>query len=785
LRKKLATALFLLILVMLFMAGCNVTKHLEPKEYLVIKNKIQISDHHILSEDLEPYIQQHPNKKLFGLFRSNIAIYNIGNKGKDSKFKKWLRTKVGSEPVILDTSLVSVSLKQMNLYLGNKGYFKSVLSDSIILKKKKAVVIYRILASKPYKIRRLTYSIPDSQVAFFVFKDTSKCLIHRGEHYDSYIFDNERSRITNNLLNYGFFRFSNTFIKYSVDTNFRQQLMDITVEVINQVIPSFDNFATVRQVPHKRYFIKDIYVYPEFDHLQTNTSAYDTLIKTYQSSVKGQPPNTYYFLYNDHFKVKPRTIAQSIFITPQSNYNLLDVNQTYGQLSSLQVFKYINIQFNEADDPKGPPLPDKNYVDCHVELSRTPAQSFSVTTDGTNSGGAFGVQASVGYQNRNIFRGAQLFRINLNGSLQMQASDGSSGTAFFNTIELGANAGITFPQFLIPIRPESLPKNFKPKTTISISYNYQFQEHFNRHISNITFGYSWMQNDKIKHVLNPAEISLVKIFKDAYFDSVLNSQNDNRLKNQYTDHMVAGLKYTFNFSNQQFTKVKDFVYIRANFETGGNLIYAFNKLLNTPKDSLSSYTIFDLPYSQYVRPDVDFRYYNVLGKNFSMVYRFYFGIGIPYGNSTVLPFEKAFFAGGANGMRGWRMYSLGPGSYINTSDNSGSFNQIGDMQLEANVEYRFPVYNWIRGALFVDAGNIWLLQESPDLPGGKFTFPDFFGQIALDAGIGIRLDFDFFIFRLDPAIPLRVPSYPENDRWYFNKMQIKDIIWNFGIGYPF
>jgi len=770
---------------MLIMVRCSVTKHLESNEYLLIKNKIQISDHHIPPEDLDPYLQQKPNKKLFGLFRSNIAIYNLGNNGKETKFKNWLKTKVGSAPVILDTSLVSVSLKQMNLYLGNKGYFHSILSDSVVIKKKKATVIYRIHASKPYKIRRVSYSIADTQVASYVYRDTAKCLIHSGENFDSYVFDDERSRIKDNLLNNGFFRFSTNYIKYQVDSNFMQRKMDVTIEIINQVLPSFDNFTTVRQVPHKRYFINKIYVYPEFDHLQTNTIIYDTLVKNFQSPEKGQPPNTFYFLYRDYFRVKPRTIAQAIFITPQSRYNLLDVNQSYGQLSSLQVFKYINIQFKEVEDQQEVQLHNKNLIDCYVELSRTPAQSFSITTDGTNSGGAFGVQGNLGYQNRNIFRGAQSLKINLNGSLQMQASDGTSGSSFFNTIELGANAGITFPQFLIPIRPEVMPKNFKPRTTISIGYNFQLQEHYNRHISNITFGYSWLQNDKIKHVLNPIEISLVKIFKDAYFDSVINSQGDARLKNQYTDHMVAGLKYTFTFSNQKFTKVKDFIYIRANFETGGNLIYAFNKIFSTPRDSGASYTIFGLPYSQYVRPDIDFRYYNVLGKNISLVYRVYGGIGIPYGNSTLLPFEKAFFAGGANGMRGWRMYTLGPGSYINTLGTTNSFNQIGDMQLEANVEYRFPVYNWIRGGLFIDAGNIWLLKDSQDLPGGKFTFPGFIEQIALDAGFGIRLDFDFFIFRLDPAIPLRVPSYPTNDRWYFNKMQLKDIIWNFGIGYPF
>jgi outer membrane protein assembly factor BamA len=781
--KKTASGICFFILALLILPGCNVTKNLESGEYLLIHNKIKISDRKILAEELEPYLQQKPNKK-FGFFRTNIAIYNMGNKGKDTKFKKWLRTKVGSEPVLLDTSLTTVSIKHMTMYLGNRGYFHSVITDSVIYKKKKATVHYRVHASRPYLVRNLLYAVSDTQLAGFVYKDTSKCLIKKGANFDSYILDDERTRITSNLLNYVFFRFSNIYIKYTIDTNFREHKCDITLEIINRVVPSFDLFTTVQQVPHKRYFINRIYIYPEFDHLVTFTGKYDTLVKTYKSPVKGQPQNTYYFLYQDHFKVKPRTIAQAIFITPRSHYNLLDVNQSYSQLSGLQVFKYINIQFREAEEGREALLLNKDLVDCHVELSRAPAQSFSVTTDGTNSAGAFGVQGSLGYQNRNIFNGAQLLRMNLTGSLQMQATDGSSGSTFFNVIELGVNAGITFPQFLIPIRPEAFSKKFKPKTIVTIGYNFQHQQHYDRHISNGTFGYSWLQNEKIQHVLNPIEISLVKVFTDAYFDSVMESEQDNRLKNQYTDHMVAGLKYTFTFNSQQINKVKNFTYIRANFETGGNLLYVFNNLLNTPKPDNGSYQIFGLPYSQYVRPDIDFRYYDLFRNNFSLVCRFYGGIGIPYGNVKLLPFEKAFFAGGANGMRGWKMYTLGPGSYNNPSDDA-TFNQIGDIQLEANIEYRFPIYEWIRGAFFLDAGNIWLLEESKDLPGGKFTFPGFLEQIALDTGIGIRLDFDFFIFRLDPAIRLFVPSYPKNDRLYFDKMQIGDIVWNFGIGYPF
>ena len=775
-----------LIMFALLLTGCDVTKPISDKDHLLIKNSFKISNHKISSDDLSGYLQQRPNTKLFGLFRANIAFYNMGSKGKETKFKKWLRTKPGTPPVLLDTGLITVGIKQMNLYLANKGYFNSQIEDSIVYKKKKAVVYYKIKTSQPYTIRRVMYSIPDTQVASYIYRDTAKSLIRRGNNYDAYQLDDERSRITTNLLNHGFLKFTNTYIVYHIDSSLNRHQMDITLEVTNPVVPSFEDFTTVVQANHKRFFIDKIFIYPEHDHLQADTGRYDTLVKTYVNPAKGIPTSTYYFLYKNKFKVKPRTITQSIFITPGSPYSLTDVNRSYSQISGLQVFNYINIQFKETSGRPDLKTPYSDVVDCKVQLSRAPAQSFSITTDGTNSGGAFGVQANLGYQNKNIFRGAQLFRINLSVAAQMQASGGPDDgkTTFFNTIDLGANASLTFPQFLLPIKPEKLPKHFKPKTTISIGYNYQHQQDYDRHISNISFGYTWYQNERMTHVLNPVEITLVKVFTDSLFNIWMDLQSDKRLKNQYTDHLVAGLKYSLNYSTQQIGKVKNFFYIRTNFETGGNLLYGINSILKSPKDINGQYRLFGLPYAQYVRPDVDFRFYNMLRNKHAMVYRVYGGIGVPYGNSSVLPFEKAFFAGGANGMRGWKMYYLGPGTYHNDTT-GGTFSQIGDMQLEANIEYRFPVYKILRCALFLDAGNIWLLKDSPDLPGGKFTFPGFLSQIALDFGIGIRLDFEFFIFRLDPAIPIRVPWYAPNDRWYFNKMQLKDIIWNFGIGYPF
>ncbi|HNY02862.1 MAG TPA: BamA/TamA family outer membrane protein [Bacteroidales bacterium] len=772
------------VLLPLFLASCSVTHDLGRGESLLIRNRIMVPNHQVPAEELEPYLQQQPNKKLLGLFRANIAIYNLAGKGKETRFKRWLRNKVGSPPVILDTGLANVSRKQMNVYLGNKGFFHSEIRDSVVIKRKKATVTYRIFPSVPYRIRNLSYAVADTHLARFIFRDTTRCLVKRGSNFDSYLLDDERTRITSNLQNYGFFRFSTIYIKYTIDTNLRTHLCDVTLEVINRVMPSFNDVTTLKQVPHKQYFIDRVLIYPEYDPLSTYTGPFDTLVRTYQGPAPGPSSNTYYFLSRGPLRVKPSTIAQAVFVTPHSNYNLSDVTQSYSQLAGLQVFKYINIQFTETDAGKADSLHHSDLVDCHIQLSRSPAQSFSVTTDGTNSGGAFGVQGSVNYMNRNIFRGAQIFRLSFSGSLQMQATGGTGGNRFFNTMEFGVNAGITFPQFLLPVRPERMRKSYKPRTTINLGYNYQRQQHYDRHISNINFGYAWMQNEKIQHVINPAEVSLVKVNHDAYFDSVMNSEQDHRLKNQYTDHVVAGLKYTFTFNSQKISKLKDFAYIRLNVETGGNLIYAVNSVLGSPRTSEGAFRLLGLPYAQYARPDLDFRFYNLFPDNLSLVWRMYGGIGVPYGNDKVLPFEKTFFAGGANGMRGWRMYTLGPGSYHNPAG-STTFNQIGDMQIEANVEFRFPVYDWIRAAVFADAGNIWLLQESQDLPGGKFRLRDLGRQIALDAGIGIRLDFDFFVFRLDPAIRLRVPSYAGSDNWYFNQMQLKDIIWNFGIGYPF
>lgn len=779
--RRTTTGSLILLLAIYILAGCSVTHNLPPNEHLLIANKFRIYSSKVSKDELTGYLQQEPNAKLLGLFRTNLAFYYAGSKGKETKFKKWMKNKLGSPPVLLDSNLTMVARKQMGIYLANKGYFHAGIRDSIVLHNKKATVIYVIRPNIPYTIRSIRYAIADTQLARFIFLDTARTLIHAGHNYDTYLLDGERTRITTALNDHGYYHFSSLYIRYRVDSSFNEKVMDVTVEIRNPVIPSLQYLGTYTESKHARYTIGKILIYPDYSLLQADTLRFDTLMVTFKPKRHDSVSNTYYFLLKNKSKLKPRTIAQTIFIRSGSWYNLSDVNQSYSQLASLQVFNYINIQMHEAP---GNGADNRDKLDCKILLSRSPVHSFSVSTDGTNSAGAFGVQGSVNYMNRNIFRGAQLFKINLSGAAQMQGNIGpQTAKSLFNTIELGANTSLTFPQFLIPIRPERLPKKFKPRTTISLGYNFQRRPNYDRHISNISFGYTWDESDKIKHVLNPAEITLVKILPDSVFTDYLFHLTDKRLKNQYTNHLVAGLRYTFTYNGQNVNKVQDFFYLRSNLETGGNLIYGIDEIIKAPKTS-SGYTLFNLPYSQFVRPDVDLRFYHFFTKTNALVTRVYAGFGVPYGNSTSIPFEKAFFAGGANDLRGWKMGTLGPGRYHNDTLGN-SFDQTGDMQLQLNLEYRFPVYKYLRSAFFMDLGNVWLLRDTPDLPGGKFQFQYFAPDIAIDVGIGIRADFDYFIIRLDPAVPIRVPYYFNNNHWYIGKINLSDITWNFGIGYPF
>lgn len=786
--KPLNTTYYLFFIVIaVLVSACGTMKNINQP--LLNKNKIvvQADNSEVNKDDLYGLIGQTPNKRLLGVWRFKLWANQLSTKGKERKFKSWMSRTFGETPVFFDTQITQNSVRQMEIYLNKTGHFNSKIWFEANTKSKKLNLTYFIKPSEPYKIKSYNYRISDRLLYKNISRISASSLIIEGDNYNAYIIDDERDRITDSLRNIGYYNFNKEYIYFEIDSVFNSNTLDITMVVKDLRTQDIANPAQTLTIHHQQYYINNIYINPDIDLINSGQITLDTLVVSVQEDTSNPHLDIYHFLHKDELKIKPKVITQSVLINSEHLYSLESVKQTYRRLADLKVFRYTNIQFKRVADENNT---GHNLLDCFINLERAKVQSYTIEAEGTNSGGDLGLGGNIVYANNNFFKGAELFQIRLKGALEIQRINPSSTNQsddkflFFNTLETGIEVSLKFPKFLIPIKQERFPKDFKPSTTINTGMNYQQRPKYRRYITNVSFGYNWSQNRNIQHILFPVEINSVKVYPTAEFEEILEQETNERLKNQYTDHLISALKYSFIFNNQELNKLQNFIYFRANFETSGFMLKGTNMLFGIDRHDDGYHTLFNIRYAQYIRTDFDFRYYNVQSKENRLVIRAMFGLGIPYGNSVDIPFEKGFYAGGANGMRGWRIRSLGPGS----SDNDDLFSQIdriGDLQLEANIEYRFPIHSFVKGAVYMDAGNVWLLKENDFFPGGDFQFKRFFSEIAFDAGFGLRFDFNFFIFRIDTALRLRDPSLEKSNRWVPFKTGINKLAFNFGIGYPF
>jgi hypothetical protein len=674
---------------------------------------------------------------------------------------------------------------QMSQFLFSKGFFNGKASYQIEEKNDKAVITYRISTGKRYQISNLDYSIQDSVLASFFYADTNESLLYEGMPYDAYLLDDERDRIVKNLRTRGYYKFDKKYIRFLVDSSGHQQQLSTTLELLNRKVYNPENPDSVRLLPHQQYQINNIVIEPEYTLLRKNLRNADTLLFNYKKRLRDTITYPLLFVYDRPMRVKPRTYARQMKILPGDLYNYDNVRKTYNRLSGLAVTRFVNIDFYEGN--QNIRATDFASLDARIRIQRSPIHSVAIETEGTNSAGRPGLAANLVYNNKNVFRGGELLNVSLSGSLEAQSAAASSVSdkfLFFNTIEGGVDASMVVPKFLLPVKPEFFSRDYYPNTNIRTGYNYQSRFDYTRYITKFSFGYSWQQSDFKRHLLIPMDINAVKIFKRSDFADRLASL-DKKYQEQYTDHLISSIKYSYTLNRQEVGKPKDFSYLRINVESSGALLNELNRMGVLGEKGDTYGTILKIRYAQYFRTDAELRLYHYLNTENIVVFRGFAGIGLPYGNSDALPFEKAFYGGGANGMRGWKVRTLGPGGYAGT-DSTG-FDKIGDMQLEMNLEYRFPVYDFFKGALFTDLGNIWLLKPSPeDYPKGHFSGDTFIDQLGIDAGIGMRLDFQFFILRVDAAIQIRKPQQPINERWHLpSQWEFRDLVWNFGIGFPF
>lgn len=728
----------------------------------------------VTSGDLESLINQKPNNRFLKIFPVKLWINGIN--------RKW-----GEPPVVVDIPLISESENQMMKYLNNIGYFGSKVSHDIKYRKKKArKVTYFVHLSVPYKIKDIRYNVRDESIKTIILADTAGSYLKKHAIYNTINLDMERMRIAKLLNDNGYFGFNRDYVYYDVDSTGMNRSMDISVVVKNVTVPTSTPNTPPHEEKHKVYYINDIYIHPNYKTFQSDTIIYDTL--TDKLERRNDPvQHEYKFVYTPPLKIKPRLIMRSMFVEKDRRYNSTDAQQSYKKLSNLRIFKYVNINFKETEPSQKQPSA-KNYLDCTVQLIRYPVHSYSIEAQGTNSGGDLGIGGYLVYQNKNLFRGGEVFFLRLKGAMEAQEGGTTAKEVkerkllFFNTYEYGLEANLSIPQFLAPLNQDIFSRYFRPTTTLNIGYNLQDKLDYQRTITNFSFGYEWSETRIKSHILYPADINFVKVTTTPSFDSILANESE-RYKNQYKDHLIVGLKYSYIYNNQDINKLGNYNYFRGNLETSGNLLGLINEMAGTKTLQEGYKTIFGIRYSQYIKNDYDFRSYLNMGKNHSVVFRVAAGVAVPYGNSIDIPFEKGFYGGGANGMRAWPLRFLGPGSYQNTNPD---IERVGDVMLEGNFEYRFNIYKVFEGALFYDIGNIWYLSENETFPGGKFTFKNFAKELAMDAGLGIRLDFTYFIFRVDIAQRLKDPAYPEGSRWIIGKNRNWLNPWyNLGIGYPF
>ncbi|MEQ8908516.1 MAG: BamA/TamA family outer membrane protein [Vicingaceae bacterium] len=758
--------LYLLLSLSLLFA-CGPARHLKEDQRLLNKVELKYKKDSKYEDELISLARQKPNRKFLGLFKIYLGIYNLYYEKEDSKVKE----KIGEPPVIYDSSLNETSANLMRRYLNNKGYYDNQVNVSHKLKKKKAKLTFHIDKGKRYKIADTEYEIPDTTIRRFFMQDSAKSEIKVGEPFDLDLLKEERVRIEEMLKDKGYFKFSREFVVFEADTFKNKKTARVDLNIKN-VEDKYEDTDSLIERNHQRYTISQVIV-------RTNYALRDKVGEA--DSVRH---DSILFLYYGPKEFKHQALARLISLRPGQFFRAKRQELTYTNLSGLGTFSLVSIQYEEDYSS------NKNDLIVYIDLNPYKQMSLSLQTEGTNNGGNLGINSNITFQNKNTFKGAERLSISFRGGLEVQQiltdndqEDLDIGGGFlpFNTFEFGPRVNLEVPRFMIPfVSSKRFSSKGNPRTTFSASFNYQERPDYIRNVSSAYVAYSWNETPTKTHIIQPIDLSFIKLNPSKSFEEVLNSLENPFLRNSYTDNLILALKYSFIYNNQGQKSNKNSTYFRANIESAGNTISALANENIFKQNEDGSYNIGGIRYAQYIRTDLDLRYYQNLVYNNKLVYRLSTGLGIPYGNSKAMPFEKSFYAGGANNIRAWRARELGPGTLPDSSESD--VDQIGNMQIVGNLEFRFPITDLFEGAAFLDAGNIWNLDQEDSRQSTEFQFSSLWRSTAIGLGMGLRLNFSFFILRMDVATPFKDPSVIDptllKPRWRQTNL-------NFGIGYPF
>ena len=760
----------LFVCVCLIWGGCSNVKHLPAGESLYVgadvkinpDSSVRIKDQKDVKNTLISKTRPKPNKKILGI-RFKLGIYNLAGQPKKPKgIRHWLRTKVGEPPVLLSEVKLAYNNAVLSSYLISQGYLQATVTGDTVVKSRRAKAIYTANTGNRYVINSVTFPSDTTGIAKIIRDQQDKSLLKVGNFYDLDVFKNERIRIDDDLKQAGYFYFSPDYLLLQVDSTIGKNMVDINVRV-KDIAPD---------AGLKPYTINEINLYPNYSLRR------DSLLRRSTPEVYND-----FNIYDPRHTFKPRLFDRLVFFKKGETYNRTDHNQSLNRMVNVGAFQYVKAEFLPLDSFRN------NELDLNIYLTPLKKNSLSFSATGTSKSNNFvGSELTLTQTTRNLFRGAEILDVSVSGGFETQVSGKSRN---LNSYSFTAQGKLTFPRFIVPFfKPESTTA-FIPKTITSLQYQLLSRGSlYNLNSIKGEFGYQWKESLYKEHTFNPISINYVtskvtygdkdEASKQRLFDSIPD------LRRVLEPQFIIGSNYNFTYNNQMDESRRNNMFFFGGIETAGNLVGLFMK-----KNESGAKEIFGTSLTQYVRLEADLRDYFKINRRVIWANRLNLGYGYAYGNSTSLPFVRQFFAGGSNDIRAFAARSLGPGSYQLPSTETYA-DQSGDIKAMLNTELRFKLVSVLHGAIFADAGNIWLRKEDPTKPGSGFNFKNALSEFAVGTGVGLRVDATIFVIRLDVAFPVRKPYLAPGERWVFDQIDFGDkawrkdnLIYNIGIGYPF
>ena len=734
-RKRVIIALLSSLLIV----SCSETKYVPEGDYLLDRAQlVNDSQEPISLTDLRSYIVQRGNSRWFSTAKLPLKTYSLSGRDSTKWYNRTLRS-MGEPPQIYDTLSTLRSIANLRTQLHNMGYLRAKVHAFSSVKDRKLTMTYVLQPGNPYYLRNIHYDIQDEHIAEMLETiDGSRRSLQKGMMFNADNLDGERKRITQFLTNRGYYRFNKDYITYRADSI--QGTNDIDLTLV-------------------------LHPYHDTNHEHHSHHPYTIGRINYRSGN----------LSDSIIPLRRKVLLNNTFLAEGKTYSAKALQDTYHHFGRLGAVRYTNITFRERRD--------EPVLDVDVLITANKPSTLSFQPEGTNTDGDLGAAATLTYQNRNIFHGSENLSIELRGAYE--AIKGLEGYAQSDFVEYSIGSRLSFPRFVAPFLDSDFRRRINAISEVSVLYDMQNRPEFHRRVFSVGWKYKW--NDQRHHdryqidMLDLNYVSMPWIsstFREQYLENT--SSRNSILRYNYEDLFIMKTGFGYAYNNGT-------VALKVNVETAGNLLNLASHMLHFHKNAEGQYTFVKLAYAQYARGTVDFTHNAQLNFNSQLVFHIGMGIAYPYGNSTILPFEKRYFSGGANSVRGWSVRSLGPGTFVGTDGRIDFINQTGDMKLDLNVEYRANLFWKFSGALFVDAGNIWTIREYDEQPGGQFQLKEFYKQLAASYGLGIRLNFDYFIIRFDMGMKAVNPAY-ETARDHFPIIHPnlrRDFAFHFAVGLPF